>query len=59
MSNVVGSVGRELAISLESPHRIIIKILDSETKEVVKQIPIEKLGDIPEGVHQGLLDEVA
>ena len=59
MSTVVGNLGRELAISLESPHRIIIKILDSETKEVVKQIPNEKLRVVTEEGHERVLDEVA
>jgi|RhiMetdeSRZDD1v2_1073273.scaffolds.fasta_scaffold1910885_2 uncharacterized FlaG/YvyC family protein len=59
MSTAVGSAGRELAFSLESPHRITIKILDSETKEVIKQIPNEKQRAVTEEIHRRLLDEVA
>jgi flagellar protein FlaG len=59
----VGNKATELAISLEaSGERIVVKILDSETKEVIKQIPDEDLLALAEDLHQrglGLLNQTA
>jgi len=59
----VGGKATELAISLEgSGQKIVVKILDSETKEVIKQIPDEDLLALAEDLHQrglGLLDQTA
>jgi len=59
----VGGKATELAISLEgSGQRIVVKILDSETKEVIKQIPDEHLLALAEDLHQrglGLLNQTA
>ena len=53
----------ELAISMEgSTQRIVVKILDSETKEVIKQIPDEDVLAVAEDLHQrglGLLNQTA
>jgi len=59
----VGVKATELAISVEgSAQRIVVKILDSETKEVIKQIPDEDVLAVAEDLHRrglGLLNQPA
>ena len=59
----IGGKNSELAISMDKDtQRIVIKVLDSETKEVIKQIPPEALLELAESLKQiggALVDEVA
>ena len=53
----------ELSIALDAKtNKIVVKILNSETKEVIKQIPPEELLELAESLKQiggALVDEVA
>jgi len=59
--SAANSISTELAVSMsQSTKRIVIKILDSETKQVIKQIPRQELEDVMEDLHQrrlGSLDQ--
>jgi len=49
-------------LKYKDSQRIVIKVLDSKTKEVIKQIPPEALLELAESLKQiggALVDEVA
>ena len=59
----IGGKNSELAISIDNrTQRIVIKVLDSKTKEVIKQIPSEDMLALAEDLHKmgkGILDQLA
>lgn len=59
----IGGKNSELAISMDkATQRIVIKVLDSKTKEVIKQIPSEELLALAKDLQKtgsGILDEIA
>lgn len=59
----IGGKNSELAISMdEATQRIVIKVLDSTTKEVIKQIPSQELLALAKDLQKtgsGILDEIA
>ena len=59
----IGGKNSELAISTDKEtQRIIVKVLDSKTKEVIKQIPSEELLALAEDLQKtgaGILDQIA
>lgn len=59
----IGGKNSELAISVEKgTGRIVVKVLDSETKEVIRQIPPEELLALAEDLQKtgaGILDQIA
>jgi flagellar protein FlaG len=54
---------RELSVGVDKDtHRIVIKLLDSRTKELIRQIPPEEILRIAKNLRKmevGLLDEMA
>jgi len=59
----IGGKNSELAISMnKETQRIVIKVLDSETKKVIKQIPSEDLLGLAEDLRKtgaGIFDQSA
>lgn len=59
----IGGKNSELAISMDKDtQRIVIKVLDSKTKEVIKQIPSEELLALAEDLQKtgsGIFDQIA
>ena len=59
----IGGKNSELAISIdEESQRIIVRVLDSKTKEVIRQIPPEELLALAEALKKtgaGILDQIA
>ena len=59
----IGGKNSELAISMDkATQRIVIKVLDSKTKEVIRQIPSEELLALAEDLQKtgsGIFDEIA
>jgi flagellar protein FlaG len=59
----IGGKNSELAISTDKEtQRIVVKVLDSKTKEVIKQIPSEELLALAEDLQKtgaGILDQIA
>jgi len=59
----IGGKNSELAISMDKEtQRIVVKVLDSKTKEVIKQIPSEELLALAEDLQKtgtGIFDQVA
>lgn len=59
----IGGTNSELAISMdEKTQRIIVRVLDSETKEVIRQIPSEELLALAEDLRRTgnvIFDQVA
>ena len=59
----IGGKNSELAISTDKEtQRIIVKVLDSKTKEVIKQIPSEELLALAEDLQKtgaGIFDQIA
>ena len=59
----IGGKNSELAISTDKEtQRIVVKVLDSKTKEVIKQIPSEDLLALAEHLQKtgaGILDQIA
>ena len=59
----IGGKNSELAISMDKEtQRIIVKVLDSKTKEVIKQIPSEELLALAEDLQKtgaGIFDQIA
>jgi len=57
----IGGKNSELAISLDKEtQRIVVKVLDSKTKEVIKQIPSEELLALAEDLQKtgsGIFDQ--
>ena len=59
----IGGKNSELAISIDKEsQRIIVKVLDSKTKEVIRQIPSQELLALAESLKKtgaGILDQIA
>jgi len=59
----IGGKNSELAISMDKEtQRIVVKVLDSKTKEVIKQIPSEELLALAEDLQKtgaGIFDQIA
>jgi len=59
----IGGKNSELAISMDKEtQRIVVKVLDSKTKEVIRQIPSKELLALAENLQRtgsGIFDQIA